>query len=137
MGYGGSRINKTVTVKTNDPAHRETMLFLEGEVDTCATINPRVVRFTGPANQKMVQKVAILPNSKYPFKIKGTRQEPLNADKFKHSLEKSPMGWTLTVENLWHSRGGYYGSIYLDTDSPVCKSLRVEVQGDLLAPMGK
>ena len=129
------RINKAITVKTNDPKNRETVLYMEGPVDTCATISPKLVRFNGPAGQKMVQKVTIVPNPKYPFKITGTRQEPLNTDKFKHKLEKTPTGWVLTVENIWPSKGGYFGSIYLDTDSETCKSLRVEVQGDLFFPV--
>ncbi len=128
------RLSKTADVKTNDPAHRDVVLFMEGQVDTCATVSPRLVRFSGPAGERMVQKVTIVPNPKYPIKITGTRQEPLNTDKFKHRLEKTPTGWTLTVENVWPSKGGYFGSIYLDTDSPVCRSLRVEVQGDLYFP---
>ena len=130
-------MHKAVTVKTNDPSKRETVLYMGGPVDVCATISPKSVRFSGPAGQKMVQKVTIVPNPKYPFKIKGTRQVPLNTDKFRHSLEKTPTGWVLTIENLWPSKGGYFGSIYLDTDSKTCSSLRVEVQGDLFFPAVK
>lgn len=129
------RISKAITVKTNDPAHRETVLYMEGPVDTCATVSPSFIRFTGPAGQKMIQKVTIVPNPKYPFKITGTRQEPLNSDKFRHSLEKTPTGWVLTVENLLNSKGGYWGNIYLDTDNKTCQSLRVEVQGDIFFPV--
>lgn len=131
------RMNKAVVVKTNDPKNRETTLYMEGPVDVCATISPKFVRFSGPAGQKMIQKVTIAPNPKYPFRIKGTRQVPLNTSQFRHALEKTPNGWVLTIENLWPSKGGYFGSIYLDTDSKTCQSLRVEVQGDIFFPAVK
>lgn len=139
--YGGRTITKNITLVTNDPVHRNNVITLAGSVEAFALMSPRFVRLSAPVGDPVVETLTITGNPKYPFHITGTRQVPVNADKFKHKIElvaeKPVPVYRLKVTNLQKHNGTYYGSIYLTTDSPIKKEIPVSVQGNIFVPRTK
>lgn len=135
-GYGGRTLNKTATVLCNDPNNARITLTLTGPVEPFVQLNPRYARISGPQGQKLEERVVLTPNPKYPFTLKGSRQIPSNDKKFTHTVTKAPDGnYVVTVKNLQETAGTYFGSVVLDIDSPLRKEVRIDVHGNIFAPV--
>lgn len=137
-GFGGRNLNKSATVVTNDPKNGKITLSITGPVEAFAQLNPRYVRISGPTGQPLEERVVVTPNPKYKFKLKGSRQVPANSQKFTHTVTKAPDGnYVVSVKNIQETAGTYFGSVVLDIDNPLRKSIRIDVHGNLYSPLMK
>ncbi len=125
-GYAGRRFSKTVTVLTNDPNHREVVLYISGKVDPFALIEPRRIVLQGVPGQESQAMATITPLKKYPFHIVGTYAEGLD-DKASFSVNKENNTYLLSVRNLMKTEGTYRGKIHLRTDSAVRPEIGIYV----------
>jgi len=66
-GYGGKKLEKIITVITNDPLNASISLTITGAVEKLVTIRPQRVRLTGPAEEPINASVDIIPEKKYAF----------------------------------------------------------------------
>ena len=92
------------------------------------------MRLTGAVGEKIIRKVMITTNPKYPFKIIKSAPLPATKDKFKYELKKLKdglPGYELIVENLQPSKGNYYGKIILYTDNSHRKEIKIPVHGNI------
>lgn len=98
-----------------------------------ARINPRRIRLNGPAGQPLSQRVTIIPEDKYPFKITGTRLS--QEGNIKVAVEPKTDGdrpaYVVTIENLKNYKGRYFTTVYIETDSEVKPEIRLPVYGNI------
>lgn len=127
-GYGGRKFSKTITVYTNDPVQKEMKLYLSGEVERFALIEPRRVFLQGVVGSKLQSVVTIIPEKKYPFNIVDSYSNNLE-DKIEFTLIRKAERYFLTVNNLMENPGKYRGIIHLKTDSTVHPEIIIYVSG--------
>ena len=125
-GYGGRSFKKTISVSTDDPEQSSLNLFIAGEVERFATIDPRRVFLNGSPGSELESIITIVPEEKYPFAITGSYTENLD-DKIKYTLEQKNGNYVLTVKNLLATKGQYWGKIRLKTDNPVHSEIIIPV----------
>lgn len=111
-------------------------LYISGQVNAFATVQPRQIRLSGRIGQPLTSQALITPEKAYPFKIishraqrgqhiRYTLQEQQNSDRTRYLLE---------VENIKTKPGRYVDTIVLDTDSDIRPKLTVKVYGYLKQP---
>jgi len=93
------------------------------------------VRLSGPANKQIKQSVHIIPRKKYPFKIIGARARMGKDIRYRYDVHKSAEGdgYLLTIENSKETKGRYYDSIHLKTDSKIFPEIVINVYGSITA----
>jgi hypothetical protein len=132
-GYSGRRIQKTVEVFTNDEKQPVFNLVIAGSVENFVTITPRTVSLNGFVGEPIKQKVSIIPEQKYAFKI--TNAHARNGKYINFQLEELKKAgkteYSLTVENLRKVEGRYSDLIILQTDSKIQPNVNVRVYGDV------
>jgi len=132
-GYGGRRLQKTITVFLNNKNKPHQKLIIAGQVEKFASITPERVRLVGPVDEKIIESVTILPKKKYPFEIIATSAK--KGVHFRYKLEKmnpsQGKGYLLTLENLKKEKGRYYDSISLKTNNKTRPSININVYGSI------
>ncbi len=132
-GYGGRKLNKNITVTTNDPVKPTLNLTITGEVEKLVTITPQKVWLAGPAGQPLNASVNIIPEKKYAFKIveaKAKNGEHITVS-IKEEKSAEGTGYVLTVENLKKDRGRYVDTILLKTTSEIRPTIQIRVIGQI------
>ncbi|MBU0994816.1 MAG: DUF1573 domain-containing protein [Proteobacteria bacterium] len=127
-GYAGKSFSKTITVFTSDPKQKEIKLYVSGDVDAFASIEPDRIMLKGAPGEVIESKVTITPLKKYPFTITGSSIR-LPDKKISYDLEKIKNQYILSVKNLVQEKGRYRGSINLLTDSTIKPEIIIYVSG--------
>jgi hypothetical protein len=126
-------------VQTNDEKSKKVTLVVSGEVERFVSIVPRRVNLYGKIGTEIKKSVKIIPEKKYPFKIIGLRAG--KGDFIEYSLEESKKSsitfYILEVKNKKTTKGGYYDSIYLKTDSEIQPEIRIGIYGNILSKSPK
>ncbi len=93
------------------------------------------VRLIGDADSKIKRTVTIVPEKKYPFKIKEVTAQKGKDIKFELTEKKSALngedGYVLTVENLKKNEGRYFDTLILKTNSTIRPEISIRVFGDI------
>jgi hypothetical protein len=132
-GYGGRTVNKRITVKTNSVTQSLFYLTITGPVEQFVDIVPRRAVLSGIAGSPIKATVKIIPNDKYPFKIKKAKKTHTKNVAFKIDETKNPgkKGYVLTVENLHKTKGRFVDTIKLKTDSKIRPEIKIYVIGNI------
>ena len=130
-GYGGNVLRKSVTLVTNDPNRPKFRLGISGTVEKVADVTPSIVYLQGEAGEKIIQRVSIFPNEKYPFKITGAKTLKDNANISFSLKEESAGGYAMAIENIKKEPGRYFEKIILSTTSPWKPSIVIHVRGNI------
>jgi hypothetical protein len=109
-------------------------LSISGNVDRFAAIAPRQVRLRGFVGEPIKEKVTIIPEEKYPFKI--LKAQARDGRDIRFQLEEvnkeKRLQYALIVENQRDQTGRYFDVITLETDSAIKPRLDIRVYGDLM-----
>lgn len=135
-GYGGRKIRKTARVYTNDRSHAVLNLVISGPVDKFVTVAPRSVILRGRAGDIIKERVRIIPEEKYAFKVLGARARNGRNIRFKLSQVKGAERpeYALTVENTRPTEGRYIDTVFLATNSKIQPELKIRVFGYVQPP---
>ena len=121
-------------VKTNSPDHSVFYLTIMGNVENFVTVVPKRVMLRGPAGQMIKATAKIIPEEKYPFKIKSV--SVVNKKNIGVKLEKAQdskmTSYLITVENLKKTKGRYFDTIKLKTDSKIRPEIKIYVIGNII-----
>lgn len=121
---------KSVTVFTNDPNRPSVRLKIAGEVEEFAVIDPKRVRLEGLEGTYPEAIVTIVPKKDYPFKITGMRVRT-GRNVGSTLRENAGGGYELTVVNRRKTKGVYYDTVILTTDSTIQKELMINIFGKI------
>ena len=129
-------MRKTAGVYTNDKKRPRMDLVISGPVEKFVTIKPKHVNLRGYTGESIKASVSLIPEKKYPFKIRKARAKDGNNIKFElKEVEQSENGaYELKVENMKPDAGRYFDTIILETDSNVRPAISVRVYGNLRPP---
>lgn len=96
-------------------------------------ITPSKVRLAGPVGQSLTTTVTILPEKKYPFKIKEVTAKTGLFVRWELQEIKDPAhsGYQLKIENLKQETGRYFDTLYLKTDSNIRPEISLRVFGHI------
>jgi hypothetical protein len=133
LGYGGKKLNKTITVYTNDQQHATLTLSISGDVEKFVTVNPSRVSLKGMVGEKIHTAVSIVPEKKHLFKIVNSRVK--QGQNISYSLNEKKYsdvsGYILTIDNLKTDKGVYHDIIYLETDSKIQPEIQINIYGNI------
>ena len=108
-------------------------LTVVGNVNKFVTIIPQRVILRGFAGDQIANKVKIIPEEKYPFKIVGDRE--VHKKNIRYELEEAKRSkkieYVLTIANLKKQKGRYFDIIKLKTDSKIRPDIRIRVYGNI------
>ena len=127
-GYGGSKMTKNISVRTNDPKRRKFSLAVTGMVEQVAKIDPKSVNMYGKPGEILEQTVTITPSQKYPFSIKSMQQLPgskVDAELIKPEKGKGP--WQVKISGMAPTVTKLYDNIVLKTDSKYTPVLYIRI----------
>lgn len=121
-------------VKTNIIQKPVFYLTVVGNVQNFVSIVPKRVVLRGFAGDPIKATVKIIPEDKYPFKIKGAKA--INTKNIRFNLEEAEhskkMEYILSVENVKKDKGRYFDTIKLETDSKIRPEIQISVIGNIL-----
>lgn len=87
----------------------------------------------GFVGDQITNKVKIIPEEKYPFKIVGDRN--VHKKNIRYELEEAKRSkkieYVLTIANLKKEKGRYFETIRLKTDSKIRPDIRIRVYGNI------
>ncbi len=114
-------------------------LTISGRVEKFVTISPKDVKLYGPAGNPIKATVQIIPEKKYAFRILEARAKYGKHIDFKLQEEKGSQAgnYVLMIENKKTSKGRYFDTVYLKTDSKVQPQINVNVYGNIGAAKPK
>lgn len=126
-------MRKSIQVVTDDPDRQRFSLRVTGPVEKFATLTPSKVRLAGPVGQPLTTLVTIVPEEKYPFKIKDVQAKTGTFIRWEIQATKgqNPAGYQLKIENLKTDAGRYFDTLYLKTDSAVRPEISLRVFGHI------
>ncbi len=121
-------------VKTNAAEHSVFYLTVIGNVEKFVTIDPERVTLRGLAGHPIKATAKIIPQAKYPFTIKSV--SVINKKNIKVKLEKNTdsktTSYLITVENRRKTKGRYFDTIKLKTDSKIRPEIKIYVIGNII-----
>jgi hypothetical protein len=131
--YGGTKFQQEILVFTNDPKNEMLTFTIVGDVERFVTIDPLRVILSGEAGSEIKVVVKIIPEPKYPFKIKRTTAErdEYISYKLKKNKKKGETGYLLTIKNKAKKKIRYFDQIVLETDSLMRPKLTIKVFGNI------
>jgi len=133
-GYGGRRLQKNVTVHTDDKEHPRLNFTISGNVEKFVNINPKRVYLRGFSGTQIKTSVSIIPVEKYPFKI--IEAKAINGKYISYKIEEDVSSkanaYILTIENEKKEKGSYFDTIDLKTDSTIQPLLKIRIYGNIL-----
>ncbi len=120
-------------IQTNDAQQPGLSVTLKGRVEEFAQIRPNRAMLIGKAGTPIEKGIQIIPRDRFPFKITkvGARN---GRDIGLHLEETQSSGKTiylLTVENRKSEKGRYHDQIFLETDHPEFRVIRIPVLGTI------
>ncbi|MBU0994907.1 MAG: DUF1573 domain-containing protein [Proteobacteria bacterium] len=130
-GYGDRQFSKTITVFTNDPRQEQMNLYISGNVESFALVEPEGVFLTGIAGDTIQSIITITPLKKYPFNITESSAAPDIEKKISFTLNKKEDRYILSINNLLNEQGRYRGSIILKTDNSTKPEIIINVSGTI------
>ncbi len=133
-GFGGRKLSKGGIVFTNDPAHKQLNLSMQGQVKEFAAVKPDRVRMTGAAGDEIKSVVTIVPKPDYPFnvlEVKTLKENNIKVDMEEVNTEEEGKKYILTVQNLKDARARYFDAVILKTDSAVKPEMKISVYGNI------
>ena len=134
LGYGGKKLNKAVTVYTNDQQHKTLKLSISGDVEKFVTVTPKRVSLKAMTGEQVNATVSIVPEKKHLFKILNLRVK--DGKNISYSLKEKKYsdvsGYMLTIDNLKTDLGAYHDVIYLKTDSNIQPEIQIKIYGNIL-----
>jgi len=109
-------------------------LTVIGNINNFATIIPKRVTLRGFAGDQITNKVKIIPEEKYPFKIVGDRNVHKKNIRYElgEAKRSKKIEYVLTIANLKKEKGRYFETIRLKTDSKKRPEIRIRVYGNIL-----
>lgn len=120
-------------VKTNTPDRSVMYLTVMGNVENFVTIVPKRVTLRGAAGHPIKATAKIIPEKKYPFNIKSV--SVVNKKNIDVKLEKTKdtkmTSYLITVENLKKTKGRYFDTIKIKTDSKIRPEIKIYVIGNI------
>ncbi len=132
-GYGGSAVDKQITVRTDDRKNPVVYLYVAGEVEKFASVVPEQIALNGPQGQDLSASATLLPIKERRFRI--TESKATNGKNIRFTLEpisvEGQSGYRLTVHNTQQEKGRYYDTIVLNTDHPTVREMRLRVTGNI------
>ena len=131
--YGGTKFQQEILVFTNDPQNEMLTFTITGDVEKFVTIDPYRVILNGDTGDDLKVTVKIIPEAKYPFKIKKIRAErdQYIRYKLKKNKAKGETGYLLLIKNKAKKKMRYFDEIRLETDSPLRPTLTIKVFGNI------
>jgi hypothetical protein len=129
-GYGGTTLEQTVEVFSNDPARPMTPLTVKGDVLEFAKISKRIVQLKGKPGTDIKETITIEPVQ--PFTISAVTAQP--GKHIKVSLKDMTDGtrrYQLIVENTATLPVRYFEKIEVQTDSKARPTIIIPVQGQI------
>lgn len=132
-GYAGKAVKKNITVYTNDRKKPKLYLGIRGTVEKTVDIRPPKVYLSGPPDKDISVSVIVVPEEKYPFKIKEVKaKNGYNISvAVEQDNEENPDQCTVIVKNTSKEKRKYYDWIYIYTDSPVNNIITIPVTGNI------
>lgn len=87
----------------------------------------------GFAGNQITQKVRIIPEENYPFKILGDRAVRKKNIRYelKEASRSKKIEYVLTIANLKKQKGRYFDLIKLKTDSKIQPDIKIRVYGNI------
>ena len=105
-------------------------------VEQYATVNPKRVRFSGPAGKSLITSVMIIPEIKHPFKI--TEVTAVKGKDISFKLEQTEHNgapaYKVVVENLMKDKGRYSDTLSVKTDNEKLPPIKISVYGNITDP---
>ncbi|MBW1726442.1 MAG: hypothetical protein JRF31_07395 [Deltaproteobacteria bacterium] len=120
-------------MKTDAPVNSLLHLTVIGNVNKFVTIIPHRVVLRGFAGNQITQKVKIIPEENYPFKILGDRAVRKKNIRYelKEASRSKKIEYVLTIANLKKQKGRYFDLIKLKTDSKIQPDIKIRVYGNI------
>jgi hypothetical protein len=135
-GYGGRKLKKNITVRTNDDDRPILNLTVTGPVEKFVTLIPRRLVLRGEKGKPLTGTVKIIPEKKYPFTLEET--EGSFGKNLRYVLRKvdseQPETYLLTVENLRKKVGSYQEEIHLKTNHELHPEIKIKVYVNIFKP---
>jgi len=132
-GYGGSAVEKQITVRTDDRKNPVVYLYVAGEVEKFARVEPEQIALNGPLGEDLSASVTLSPIKDRRFRI--VESQATNGKNIRYVLEPISAdgqgGYRLTVHNTQQSKGRYFDTIVLKTDHPTVREMRLRVTGNI------
>ncbi len=129
-GYGGQNFSRKILVSSNDPDKGVFYLYIEGDVEKFAEMDPRALRIKTAPGSGETFDIAITPRPQYPFKINGSSVDDILADKLSVVDIRQVEGkYIVTAKSTAQAPVKYMGKIHLQTDSPIRPDLTINVRG--------
>ena len=110
--------------------------MVSGTVMAYVSIKPRYIRLIGPQDKPLSATVEILPQKGFPFKIKEietSEGENIRVELKPNQGSDGLQGYELTVTNTMTDPGYYRDRITIQTDLKEKPTLRIPVNGRILA----
>jgi hypothetical protein len=129
---GGSHLNKSFLVYTNDPKKSQINLTVTGQVKAYVNISAKYIRFIGPQGLEMAQTIQLIPYKDYPLTIKkvtATEGTHLRYELKPLHQKDGPQGYELIVTNTMATEGSYQDTITIETDLKQMPKIMIPVAG--------
>lgn len=118
-----------VRIHTDDPNHLVKEVTVTGMVEQIAEIKPNQVILSGLQGEQLSAEVAIVPNPKYPFSIKGFEIQEGRGLKceLKGRCTAGAKRCLIKVENTQFEKGRFNDTIIVQTDNAVKPEIPIRV----------
>ncbi len=118
-----------VRITTDDPNRLVTEVTVKGTVEQLAEVEPKRVLLSGMQGERLSAEVAIIPNPKYPFSIKGLEIQEGRGLKceLKERCTAGAKRCLIKVENTESEKGRYNDTIIVQTDNAVKPEIPIRV----------
>jgi len=118
-----------VRITTDDPNRLVTEVTVTGMVEQIAEIEPKRVLLSGLQGERLSAEVAIIPNPKYPFRIKGFEIQEGRGLKceLKERCTADAKRCVIKVENTQPEKGRFNDTIIVQTDNPLRPEIPIRI----------
>lgn len=118
-----------VRITTDDPKQLVTEVTVTGMVEQIAEVEPKRVLLSGLQGERLSTEVAIIPNPKYPFSIKGFEIQEGRGLKceLKEPCTAGAKRCLIKVENTQSEKGRFNDTIIVQTDNALKPEIPIRV----------
>ncbi len=126
-GYEGN-ITKRITVNTNDPQKKVTILRVNAFVKTSISVSAKYIDLTGVSGEKITKTVTIISKEDRPLELKPNRFSL--EKKVSYYIEEVQKGKTFKIHftSVPGLTGAYYGFLTLKTNYPEKPEIAINVR---------
>lgn len=116
-------------ITTDDPNRLVTEVTVKGTVEQIAEVEPKRVLLEGTAGQRLTAEVAIIPNPKYPFSIKGFEIQEGRGLKceLNEPCTAGSKRCLIKVESTPSEKGRFNDTIIVQTDNALKPEIPIRV----------